>query len=93
MSYLKDVLKGPSGIASDPKNLDYWSDRAEKNSLTATRAKGGKMDLPSTGGEVRNRSTSSQPKNFNRDPYDEARRDLNYSGSSTYMPNVRRTSR
>ena len=91
-SYLKDVLKPqkPSGFSSDKSNLKEWSDIASENSLNATRAKGGAMSLPDTGGAVKNRSTSSQPKGFSGDPYAKARGNTNHAGDSSYMRGVRR---
>jgi hypothetical protein len=79
-----------SGLASEKKNLDYWEDRAEKNSLTATRAKGGKMDLPSTG-KMNVHSTSRKAGVDPDKLYDRARSEAN-SYSSSYMKGVRRTS-
>jgi hypothetical protein len=79
-----------SGIA-DPaaKNLPGWSKRASDNSEIAPRAKGGKMDLPSTGKAMHLRSTASKPKGHGVDPYDRARSDLNSYGSS-FMKGIRR---
>ena len=93
MSYLtdKDFNKGPGGFSSSKKDLDYWAKRARDNSETATRAKGGKMSLPSTGGEPSLRSTSSKPKGFSGDPYAKARSDTNHAGDSSYMRGIRRT--
>jgi hypothetical protein len=91
MSYLKDVLKGPSGFSSSKKDLAYWSERASKNSLNATRATNKAMELPSTGGKVKQRSTSNPPKGFGGDPYAKARGNLNHAGDSSYMKGVRRT--
>jgi len=81
-----------SGFASSKKDLDYWEDRAEKNSLNATRARGGAMSLPDTGGAVKNRSTSNPPRGFIADPYKEAKSDHNNIGSS-YLKDVRRSTR
>jgi hypothetical protein len=92
-SYISDknFLKGPSGFSSSKKDLAYWEDRAEKNSLNATRAKRGAMSLPSTGGEPKCCSTSAKPKGFDgSDPYARARGNTNHAGDSSYMRGVRR---
>ena len=81
-----------SGFASSKSDLAYWAKRASDNSETATRAKGGAMSLPDTGGAVKNRSTSNPPRGFIADPYKEAKSDLNSVGSS-YMKGVRRSTR
>jgi hypothetical protein len=83
--------RGPSGIASDPKNLRDWSKRASDNSELAPRAKGGAIDLPNTGGAPSMRSTASKPKGFGGDPYAKAKADMNSTGDSPYMKGVRRT--
>ena len=81
-----------SGIANPAaKNLPGWSKRAEDNSQIAPRAKGGKMDLPSTGGNVKLRTTSSPPKGAGDDPYKRAKADMNSTGESMYMRDVRRS--
>jgi hypothetical protein len=79
-----------SGISTDESNLKYWSGRAETNSAIAPRAKGGKMDLPSTG-NVKMRSTASKPRGIAADPYPAAKADLNHDLAATmYMRGVRR---
>jgi hypothetical protein len=92
MSYLtdKNFNKGPGGFSSSKKDLAYWEDRAEQNSLTATRAKGGKVPVHDTGGKVSNRSTSSPPKGFKGDPYAKAHGNTNHAGDSSYMRGIRR---
>lgn len=82
------AMKGPAG-ASTQKNIDYWANRASENSAVAPRAKGGGMKLPSTGGDMKIHDTSAKPSRKG-DPRKAAKQDLNFTGSSTYMPNVRR---
>ena len=82
----------PSGFSSDKANLKEWSDIASEHSRTATRATNKAMSLPSTGGPVKNRSTSSKPKGFS-DPYAKARGNTNHAGDSSYMKGVRRSTR
>jgi hypothetical protein len=92
MSYLtdKDFNKGPGGFSSSKSDLSYWSKRASNNSEIATRAKGGKMNVHSTGGAPSLRSTSSKPKGFSGDPYAKARGNTNHAGDSSYMRGIRR---
>jgi hypothetical protein len=97
--YAKD--KGPSGASRDRANLDHYANRASENSQTAARATGkvstnGKptpgLDpprVPSTG-EVKLRDTSMQPKVSRGDARQTAKSDLNFVGSGSYLPKVRR---
>ena len=84
--------KGPGGEASDQKNLDYWADRATKNSEVAPRASNGAMKLPSTGKRVDVRDTTMSPKaSRNVDARMAAKDDLNHEEEgSSYMRGIRR---
>lgn len=86
MQRLRDYKteKGPKG-ESTMRNINYWSNRATENSQLAPRAKK-TMDLPSTG-EMK-LSNSAEP--YVADPRREAKADLNFEGSKTFMPRVRR---
>jgi len=84
-------MKGPHGAASAQENIDHWSARATENSKLAPRAKGGKMDLPSTGKRMNLRSTEMKPKaSRNADARAKAMADTNIVGDSSYMRGVRR---
>ena len=86
-----DPMRGPHGAASAQENLDYWSAHATENSKIAPRAKGGKMDLPSTGKRMDLRDTSMRPKaSRNADARAKALADTNIVGDSSYMRGVRR---
>jgi hypothetical protein len=97
-------MKGPSGFSRDQADLDYWSKRASENSQIAPRATGSmanngarepKLDVPdlhSTGKKTELRSTESKPlARHSIDARMQAKSDRNFSGSSTYMRGVRRT--
>jgi hypothetical protein len=62
----------PSGIANQ-ENIAAMGHRASLNSQVATRAKGGTMRLPDTGGDMDLRDTASAPLNFGTDPYPRAK--------------------
>jgi len=80
---------GPAGEAYSKENLNYWSDRATSNSKIAPRAKGGEMNLPSTGKRMATRDTDMKPYRARGDARAEAKADLNEVGSS-YMRGIRR---
>jgi hypothetical protein len=83
--------KGPFGASRDQKNLDYWADRATENSKIAPRAKGGKMMLPDTGGDIVMRPTTMKPKEQRAiDRRYAGKDDLNNVDSGNYMRGVRR---
>jgi hypothetical protein len=78
------------GAGRDIENINRWSDRATENSITPKnvdkfRAKGGEMDLPSTG-EIRVKPTTGR----GGDQREEAKADKNFVGDGTYYPKVRR---
>ena len=86
-----DPMRGPHGAASAQESLDDWSARATANSKLAPRAKGGKMDLPSTGKRMNLRDTEMRPKaSRNADARAKAMADTNIVGDSGYMRGVRR---
>jgi hypothetical protein len=72
-------------------NIDYWADRAATNSKLAPRAKGGEIDLPSTGKRIVLRDTASAPKVSRKvDARMVADKDTNFVGSSSYMKGIKR---
>jgi hypothetical protein len=81
-------MKGPKGAGRTEKNLDYWSDRASKNSKVAPRASDGQMKLPSTKVNVRD---SSMKPYVSRDTRAMAKADQNHDLEAAYMRNVRRS--
>lgn len=52
---------GPSGL-STKQALRYWSNRASANSDQSTRARGGEIRLPDSGGAIKLHSTSDKPR-------------------------------
>ena len=87
-SRIAAVMRGPKGEASAERNLDYWSNRASKNSEIAPRASEGPMRLPST--KVSNRNTEMRPY-VSRDARSIAKADKNHDpNGSPFMKNVRR---
>jgi hypothetical protein len=80
--------RGPKGASRDQANLDHWERRASENSKIAPRATNKSMELPSTG-EVKLRPTSMAPSRKG-DARAEAKSDLNFVGSGSFMPKVRR---
>lgn len=94
MERLKEyaAMKGPAGEAYSKENLNYWSDRATANSKCPPRAKGGEMNLPSTGKSMATRDTSMKPYSSRKSGdavIDQAKADKNSVGSS-YMRGIRR---
>ncbi len=84
-----DPMRGPHGAGRDPKNIQYWQDRASVNSQIAPRAKGGEMRLPNTNVTVRD--TAMRPKvSRNVDRQMRGQDDLNHVGESGYLANIRR---
>lgn len=78
------------GAGREQSYINRWSDRATENSITPKnvdkfRAKGGEMDLPSTG-ETRVKPTSGR----GGDQRQEAKADRNFVGSTDYFAKVRR---
>jgi hypothetical protein len=85
-----NLAKNPS----DPRNwdgrsnkeaIDRWSERAHQESKLAPRAKGGSVELPTTGA-VKLHNTAER----HADPRAEAKRDLNHDKANEYMRDVRR---
>jgi hypothetical protein len=78
------------GAGRDMENINRWSDRAAENSITPKnvdrfRAKGGEMDLPSTG-EIKVNPTTGR----GGDQRAEAKADKNFVGTADFLPKVRR---
>jgi hypothetical protein len=81
-------MEGPSGACRDQKTLDYWADRAAKNSEIAPMASDGPMKLPST--KVKTRDTSMKPYAA-RNAREVAKSDRNHDAhDSPFMKSVRR---
>jgi hypothetical protein len=91
MKQIREVSKGPDGRASKQENLDYWSNRAEKNSNNAHRASDGPIELPNTGGSVSLHDTAARRGGDDSDSiFKKAKADLNHDGDSPFMRSVRR---
>jgi hypothetical protein len=89
-SRITAVMRGPKGAGRDEKNLDYWSNRANKNSEIAPRASDGPMRLPST--TVRTRDSNMKPF-ISRNARAVAKDDLNHDPSgSPFIKSIRRQS-
>ena len=77
--------EGPRGQSRDMRDINKWSDRAERNSEIAPRAKGGEMRLHDTSAPAGVPWSGSAGNKMR-----EAKADKNDVGSS-FMKQVRRT--
>jgi hypothetical protein len=81
--------KGPRGAGRDMRNIDYWVGRAHEHSDSYKHRASGShtVELPNTG--IHNHDTHSWA-NEGPEMRERAKRDLNFSGNTSYMRTVRR---